>query len=86
MLFGDAGWTTLPRKDPSMEPAKKSLIVVNLLYWAVAALLHPLANLIPTASGEPPKVFSLLIPMMFIGLAFGSTAMMARALGQQKSE
>ena len=69
-----------------MAPAKKTVLVVNVLYWVVAALLYPLANLVPTASGEPPKIFSLLIPFLFVGLAFGSTAMIARALGQQKAE
>lgn len=69
-----------------MVPSKKTLLVVNVLYWVVGALLYPLANLLPTGSGETPKIFSLLIPIMFVGLAFGSTAMMARALGQQKAE
>jgi len=65
-----------------MAVPKKKLLVVNVLYWVVAALLHPLANLIPTSSGETPKIFSLLIPLFFIMLAFGSTYMMALA-GQQ---
>ena len=67
------------------EPNRK-VLVVNVLYWVVAALLHPLASLVPTGSGAPPKVFSLLIPIMFLLLAFGSTAMMARALAQPKDQ
>ena len=63
-----------------MSASKKNVLVVNVLFWVVAALLHPLANLFPTGSGEAPKVFSLLIPILFLLLASGSTAMVARAL------
>ena len=67
-----------------MDAPKKYLLVVNVLFWLVAALLHPLASLLPTSSGETPKIFSLLIPIFFLLLAFGSTYMMAQALGRQK--
>ncbi len=63
-----------------MGSSKKSVLVVNVLFWVVAALLHPLAGLLPGANGEPPKIFSLLIPFIFMLLALGSTAMVARAL------
>ncbi len=69
-----------------MATSKTSVLVVNVLFWVVAALLHPVANLLPTGSGETPKVFSLLIPILFLLLAFGSTAMMSRAIGQQKGQ
>lgn len=62
-----------------MSESKKKVLMVNVLFWVVAALLHPLASLLPTGSGEPPKVYSLLIPIVFLLLALGSTAMMARA-------
>jgi hypothetical protein len=65
-----------------MSASKKNVLIVNVLFWVVAALLHPLASLLPTGSGETPKVFSLLIPMLFVLLAFGSTAMVARALAE----
>ena len=68
-----------------MSASKRYVLVVNVLYWGVAALIHPLASLWPTGSGEPPKVFSLLIPILFMGLAFGSTAMMARALAEPRA-
>ena len=68
-----------------MSTSKKKVLVVNVVYWVIAALLHPLASLLPTGSGETPKIFSLLIPTMFIGLAFGSTAMVARALAEPGS-
>jgi hypothetical protein len=63
-----------------MGSGKKSVLVVNVLFWVVAALLHPLARLLPTNSGEPPKIYSLLIPLAFIGLAYGSTLLMWRAI------
>lgn len=65
-----------------MSASKKKVLGVNVLFWMVAALLHPLASLLPTGSGETPKVYSLLIPMLFLLLAFGSTTMMARALAE----
>ena len=65
-----------------MPASKKKVLVVNVLFWIVAALLHPLASLLPTGSGETPKVYSLLITILFLLLAFGSTAMMARALAE----
>ena len=65
-----------------MDSSKKSVLVVNVLFWVVAALLHPLAGLLPKANGEPSKIFELLIPIMFVLLAFGSTAMVARALAE----
>ena len=67
-----------------MAASNKNLLVVNVLFWVVGAMLHPLTSLLPTGSGETPKIFSLLIPIMFIGLAFGSTYMMARASSHQK--
>lgn len=69
-----------------MVAANKSYLVVNVLYWVVAALLQPLASLLPAGSGEPPKVLTLLIPLAFVGLAFGSTVLMARAVASQGGE
>lgn len=65
-----------------MSASKKKVLVVNVLFWIVAALIHPLAGLLPTGSGETPKVYSLLIPILFLLLAFGSTVMVARALAE----
>lgn len=65
-----------------MSASRKQVLIVNVLFWVVAGLLQPLANLLPGESGEPPKIFSLLIPLLFVMLAFGSTAMMARALAE----
>ena len=69
-----------------MAKSKMNFLTVNVLFWVVAVLLHPLASLLPTGSGEVPKVFSLLIPLAFLGLAFGSTTMMSLALDEQKDK
>jgi hypothetical protein len=66
-----------------MSSGKRNILVVNVLFWIVAALLHPLANLLPTGSGETPRIFSLLIPLAFVGLAYGSTSLMSRAMQSQ---
>ncbi len=65
-----------------MATSKKSVLIVNVLFWIVGAMLYPLASLLPTESGETPKVFSLLIPILFLLLAVGSTTMISLALGQ----
>lgn len=65
-----------------MSASKRNVLLVNVLFWVVAALLHPLANLLPTGSGETPKVYSMLIPIFFLLLASGSTYMVARAFAE----
>ena len=67
-----------------MQSNKKSYLVVNVLYWIVGALMYPLSSLMTNAQGETPKIYSLLIPFAFIGLAFGSTWMMSRAFGSKQ--
>ena len=69
-----------------MAKSQKNVLTVNVLFWVVAAMLHPLASLLPTGSGEMPKVLSLLIPLAFLGLAFGSTTMMSLDLDQQQGK
>lgn len=69
----------------SNKEAKK-VIVLNVVLWGIAMLLHPLSQLIHSGSGGPPKFYSLLIPMAFIGLAGISTWLLKTALGAGKSE
>jgi hypothetical protein len=70
-------------KEARMGSSKKSSLVVNVLIWLVAGLLHPLANLLPKPNGETPKIFSLLIPLAFIGLAYLSTYLIWQAMASQ---
>jgi hypothetical protein len=69
-----------------MAAPNKNILVVNVLFWIVAASLHPISRLIPTGSGEPPKIFAVLIPIAFLLFAFGTTAMIAIALREQKGQ
>jgi hypothetical protein len=69
-----------------MGSSKTGYLVVNVLFWVVAALLHPLSSLLPTGSGETPKIFSLLIPLAFIGLAYGSTTLVWRAMSSHGTD
>ena len=64
----------------------KKIIVVNLAFWIVAMLLHPMVRLLSTGSGDPPKIFELLIPIFFILLAGGSTYLLKAAIGKPKNE
>jgi hypothetical protein len=63
---------------------KKKLITMNLAVWAVAILTHPLAQMLPTASGNPPKIFSLLIPIFFLALAGVSTYLLNTGIGKSQ--
>ncbi|MBN8458264.1 MAG: hypothetical protein J0M04_10550 [Verrucomicrobia bacterium] len=60
------------------------IVIVNLGFWFVAMLLHPLIRMLPTGSGSPPKIFELLIPVFFIMLAGGSTYLLKSAIGKTK--
>ena len=65
---------------------KKKLITINLAVWVVAILTHPLAQMLPTGSGSPPKIFSLLIPIFFLMLAGVSTSLLSAGIGKPKGE
>lgn len=65
---------------------KKKLIAVNLAVWMVATLTHPLAEMLPTGSGNPPKIYSLLIPLFFMMLAGVSTYVLSVAIGKPQGE
>ena len=67
-------------KSPSTN-----LIASNAILWLLAVLAHPLANLLPTESSEPPKFFSLLIPIFIILLGTVSTSFMGAAIKSSPS-
>ena len=64
----------------------KQIVIVNLAFWFVAMLLHPLIRLLPMGSGSPPKIFEMLIPVVFIMLAGGSTYLFKAAIGKPKDD
>ena len=65
---------------------KKKLITINLAVWAVAILTHPLAQMLQTGSGSPPKIFSLLIPIFFMALAGVSTYLLSAGIGKPQDK
>jgi len=65
---------------------KKKLITINLAVWIVAMLTHPLVQMLPTGSGSPPKIFSLLIPIFFMMLAGVSTYLLSAGIGKPQDE
>ncbi len=65
--------------------ARKTL-AVNIAFWVVAMLVHPVVRILPTGSGSPPKIFELLVPLFFIMLAGGSTYLLKAAIGKTKDD
>jgi hypothetical protein len=64
----------------------RKTITVNLALWLVALLLRPLVQVLPTGSGNPPKIFELLIPIFFLMLAAASTYLLKAAIGTPKDD
>ena len=64
----------------------KKIVIMNLVFWFVAMLLHPLIRMLPTGSGSPPKFFEFFIPVFFIMLAGGSTYLLKVAIGKPKDD
>ncbi len=62
------------------------IVIVNLAFWFVAMVLHPLIRILPTGSGSPPKIFEFLIPVFFVMLAGGSTYLLKAAIGKPKDD
>ena len=58
----------------------KKLVLINLAFWLAAIAFPFLARSLPTASGSPPKIYDVLIPMIQFMLAFGSTYIVSLAL------
>ncbi len=70
-----------------MNRSKASdLILINLLFWGVAMLIHPVVRMLPTSSGSPPKIFELLVPLFFIMLAGGSSYLLNAAIGRSMGD
>ena len=65
--------------------AKKTL-AVNIAFWFVAMLIHPVIRMLPTGSGSPPKIFELLVPLIFLLLAVGSTYLLRVAIGKTQDD
>jgi len=62
------------------------IVFVNLAFWFVAMVLHPVIEMLPTGSGSPPKIFEVLIPIVFILLAGGSTYLLKTVMGKPRDD
>lgn len=58
----------------------KKIVLLNLAFWIVAIAFPIIARALPTGSGAPPKIYELLIPVVQIMLALGSTYMVGMAV------
>jgi hypothetical protein len=67
-----------------MKTSEKNIILVNVLLWIAAILLHPILESLPTSSGGPPKICSLLIPIFSLMLAGASTYLLNSAFEKSK--
>ena len=63
-----------------MTKEEKKLVMANAALWIIAILTHPVSRLVPTGSGDPPKIFSLMIPLFFLMLGAVSTWFLRTAL------
>ena len=57
----------------------KAALVRNFGFWIVAALAYPIVHWIPTASGQPPRIFDVLVPVFVLGLGLASNAVLGAA-------
>ena len=69
-----------------MSAKKKHLLMTNMVFWVIAMLMRPLIEMIPTSSGEMPKIFNLLIPMFFLMMGAATTSMISSAVGDKLDE
>jgi hypothetical protein len=70
-----------PKPEDSMNPEQiRKVVTLNVAFWAVAIAFPYLARLLPTASGNPPKFYEVLLPLIQIMLALAATFMVKSAL------
>ena len=58
------------------------LLIVNLGFWAAALAFPYFARLLPTASGSPPRIYDVLVPLIQIMFAAGSTYLLKTAIDE----
>lgn len=68
------------------NPEKRNAILTNAPLWIVAQILHPILNSFHTGSGNPSKILSLLIPVLFLSPASVSTHLLGSALEGSEGE
>lgn len=63
----------------------KKIALLNLAFWIVAIAFPLVARSLPTGSGAPPKFYELLVPLIQIMLALGSTYLVSEAIKSKGS-
>lgn len=61
------------------ESSLKTVLVRNFGFWIAAAVLYPIAHWIPTASGQPPRIYDVLVPVFVLGLGLVSNVFLSAA-------
>jgi hypothetical protein len=69
-----------PKETTMNEASLKTVLVRNFGFWILAAVLYPIAHWIPTASGQPPRIYDVLVPVFVLGLGLVSNAILGSAL------
>lgn len=64
--------------------SERTLLVRNFGFWAVAAVLYPIAHWIPTATGHPPRIYDVLVPVLVVGLGLASNAFLSAAFNKRR--
>lgn len=68
------------------ESGLKAALVRNIGFWIVAALAYPIAHWIPTATGHPPRIFDVLVPVFVLGVGLASNAALGAAFRSDRRE
>jgi len=64
----------------------KKLIALNLVVWMLAIVVPPLLRMLPTATGTPPKVYGVMLPLLSVALAGVSTYLLKAAIGKTQGD
>lgn len=64
------------------EEQIRKVVTVNLAFWAAALAFPYVVRLLPTASGSPPKIYEVLVPLFQIMFAAGATYLVKSALSR----
>ncbi len=60
--------------------------MLNLVVWMLAIVVPPLLRMLPTATGNPPKFYEVLIPLFSLALAGVSTYLLKAAIGKTQGD
>ncbi len=76
---GESPFTSPYGRTALKDDLARTVLVRNFGFWIVAAVLYPIAHWIPTATGHPPRIFDVLVPILVLGLGLASNAVLGAA-------